>query len=139
MIEKNIHPAFCKSDIFIQFCNQNNEEELAAAVKLTNTSAAQTSSSGAVMQNMVASRPLACISDGGAGLSAATTYNRPNVDLVSSLINPSNLQTLHEDSELKLNTESHSTKARTDRPTPKLTKDLLLATQKGRLEVRPQG
>lgn len=49
----------------------------------------------------------------------------------------SNLQTLHEDTELTISNEPSSTKTTTDQP--KLTKDFLLATQKDRLELRPPG
>lgn len=52
---------------------------------------------------------------------------------------PNELPTLHEDSELVMSERSTLMKTSTDRHLPKLTHEMLLATQKGRLEVRPPG
>lgn len=139
IIEKEVYPAFLKSDLFIEYVQRREDAATESNAETVNVADAQplnygSSCSGASggAHSMVANT-----SDGGGG--AASTFSRINVDLISPLINTSNLQTLHEDSELKLNAKSHSMKPRTARPMPKLTEDLLLATQKGRLEVRPQG
>lgn len=135
------------SDFFIEY-TQNREDGATAAgaaaeENVTNTPSFSVSSScsgasGSSSSTAVAMHSLvANTSDGGGA--AATAFSRINVDGLPSLINTSNLQTLHEDTELKLNAKSHSMKPRTVRTMPKLTEDLLLATQKGRLEVRPQG
>lgn len=146
IIEKEVYPAYLTSDNFIKYIQ--NCEDGAAAAEVTNTPPLPANSSGSsysvasgsssstavAMHSMVASTP-----DGADG-AAATSFSRINdVTVHSPFINTSNLQTLHEDTELKLNAKSHSMKPRTVRPMPKLTEDLLLATQKGRLEVRPQG
>lgn len=148
IIEREVYPAFLTSDCFIEY-TQNRENGATETVSeaetvnvadthplhLSSSSSSCSGASGNVSSNMHSM--VVNTSDGVSG--AATTFSRINVDLMPQFINTSNLQTLHEDSELKLNAKSHSVKPRTARPTPKLTEDLLLATQKGRLEVRPQG
>lgn len=57
----------------------------------------------------------------------------------TSQTNSSDLQTLHEDTELNLSDGSNLTKTTTDRPLPKLTEDRRLKTERRRLEVRPPG
>lgn len=144
IIEKEVYPAFLTSDVFIEFIQTKEDEATTVEnVNETNTLPMPAGSSGAISicssshTNMLGLVPNTSDGGGNGGNSATTAYNRINVDLISPF-NAPNLQTLHEDSELKLNTESHSAKSRTD-GRPMLTKELLLATQKGRLEVRPQG
>lgn len=52
---------------------------------------------------------------------------------------PNELPTLHEDSELVMSERASVMKTSTDRHVPKLSHEMLLVTQKGRLEVRPPG
>lgn len=118
-IAEKLYPTFLQSDVFIQFNNEQNRRDV---TNNTTDQASAGSSSDAATSN----------TDG------AASYSGMAVDL-TPLISTSNLQTLHEDTELTISTEPIATKTTTDRPMPKLTKDLLLATQKGRLEVRPQG
>lgn len=70
--------------------------------------------------------------DGAASLSGKTYELLPS-------FTTSNLQTLHEDTELNLSQEPILTKTTTDRPMPRLTEGLLLATQTPRLQIRPPG
>lgn len=122
-----IYPTFLQSDIFIQYIEQNTKDSTINATSTSTTSTQFSTLAGAAAQSS---------SDGNA--TAVATSSRMTID-TSPLIATSNLQTLHEDLELKLSDVAASSKTTTDRPMPKLTKDLLLATQKGRLEVRPQG
>lgn len=147
IIEREVYPAFLTSDLFIEYTQSQDEGATAAepepdTVNVFDTQSMHSNSSGKSCgsgNSGSISSIFVNVSDGMSGGGAGATYSRMNVDILSPLINASNLQTLHEDSELKLNAKSHSMKPRTARPMPKLTEDLLLATQKGRLEVRPQG
>lgn len=58
-------------------------------------------------------------------------------NLQESMISSATLPTLHEDSELKMNDVSTSRSMNVAKP--KLTREMLLATQSRRLEVRPPG
>lgn len=110
-ISENIYPSFFHSPVFIEFANKNAESVVAE------TSVIPNNADGTFNTNKIASSA--------------------SVDLLS---NAMSLQTLHEDVELKLNENTHPSKSSsTHRSTPKLTSDLLLATQKKRLEVRPSG
>lgn len=68
------------------------------------------------------------------GVTNLRTVDSASTNLLTGAVN---LQTLHEDVELKLVDGAHTLKSSTLRP--KLTSDLLLRTQDRRLEVRPQG
>lgn len=118
IIEKEVYPAFLTSDLFIEYTQSREDgaKAIEAAPEIANV-------------------PMHTKRMNSMHSMFINAYD----GLPSSLINSPNLQTLHEDSELRLNAKSHSMKPRTARPMPKLTEDLLLATQKGRLEVRPQG
>lgn len=142
IIEKEVYPAFLMSDIFIEFVQSRQDEGITVEIaNETNTLPTQidsSSASGLCSSNSSSRTDITASTAPMTDGHVASAYNLMNADLISPIINASNLQTLHEDSELKLNAESHSTKSRTE-GRPMLTKELLLATQKGRLEVRPQG
>lgn len=117
---KKLYPEFLQSETFIQFIEQNSRD-----TKNPTTIRSSTSSNSNINSN-------------------TTTSNTDGAAIVSGInvgLSTSNLQTLHEDAELKLNNEPISTKKSTDRSMqrPTLTKDRLLATQNERLEIRPQG
>lgn len=113
---KKLYPEFLQSETFIQFIEQNSRDTKNPTTVRSNSN---------INSN-------------------TTTSNTDGAAIVSGInvgLSTSNLQTLHEDAELKLNNEPISTKKSTDRSMqrPTLTKDRLLATQNERLEIRPQG
>lgn len=118
-----------QSDAFIRYVEDHRKEFESKPVAIS--SQANRSSNVVTNTAAAASAAAASFTDGAAGFSGKTE--------LPPLVTSTNLQTLHEDAELNLSEEPTLTKTTTDRPMPKLTKDLLLATQKGRLEVRPQG
>lgn len=140
-IEETSYRTFLASDAFIQYvrCNEQNTKNpiinvpYTSTITSTNTGTNQTTTTQA---NATTSNAGANSSDGST--TATNKISSMTVDL-SPLHSSSNLQTLHEDSELKLSDVPVLSRTTTDRPMPKLTKDLLLATQKNRMEVRPQG
>lgn len=113
IIATTIYPAFRQSDVFIHYISQNAK----GLENIQSTTASQASCSSST----------ACSSSDGTASFSRMTGLPP-------ILSSSNLQTLHEDSELKISDEPILTKATTNRPKPKLTKDLLLRTQEGRLE-----
>lgn len=116
-IATRIYPEFLKSKVLIDFVEEHTRgsEEKPANV-----------SGQANFSSYLASNSCA---GGAAGFTVGLT----------PLVAPSNLQTLHEDTELNLNDGPNLRKTTTDRPMPKLTKDTLWLTQDKRLEVRPEG
>lgn len=119
IIAQKIHPAFVQSEVFIQFINQNSQE-----ITKPITNQASTSSNINISSN----------SNTTTNTDGASSFSGLTVGL-SPLIASSNLQTLHEDTELTISNEPTAT---TDRSMP-LTTQNLLASQKLRLDVRPQG
>lgn len=115
-IANEIYPKFLTSNVLIEFVEKHKDID-AKPINITNQASC--------ISHVVSSS----IADGAAGFTVGLT----------PLVAPSNLQTLHEDAELNLNDGPTLKKTTTDRPMPKLTLDNLLATQQGRLEVRPQG
>lgn len=113
-IATRIYPEFLKSKVWIDFVE---ERMRGSEVKPINSS---------VQANF--NSYLSGCAGGAAGFTVG----------VLPLVASSNLQTLHEDTELNLNDGPTLRKSTTDRQ-PKLTKDLLLVTQNKRLEVRPEG
>lgn len=117
-IGTKIYPSFLLSPVFIEFAEQAKQQRTSSSVDgRASVSNANIADGTTVYDNF----------------SSAST-----VELLP-LAGAANLQTLHEDVELKLNEGAHPSKSTSGRPMPKLTSDLLLATQKRRLEVRPQG
>lgn len=137
IIENEIYPTFLQSQIFIKFIQTKEDGAAAETVNETSAPSAQLysgGSSGYIAKHLINRYDgLSC-----SGTDAAPS-NRTSVDLISPLLSAPNLQTLHEDSELKLNAESYSTKLRTDRNKTMLTRENLLATQERRLGLRPPG
>lgn len=115
------YQTFLVSDFFIKYVEEQEKKFEAKAV-VTATSLAS------AINNAVA---------GGAADDAARLTGR-TIEL-SPLLMSSNLQTLHEDTELNLSEKSTLTKTTTDRPMPKLTIGRLLDSQEERLKVRPPG
>lgn len=127
IIANTIYPTFLQSQIFIQYVGTKDAIINSTSSNTTNTQGTTCTTTSSTTQ---------CSSDGI--VTAVTTSSRMTID-TSPLTATYNLQTLHEDTELKLSDVTVLTKTTTDRPMPKLTREALLATQKGRLEVRPQG
>lgn len=124
-INKSLYPRFLQSDLFIRYVEQIQKGQES---ENQNTGGSSSSISHSICSNSSIS-----------GLSTGGIINTSNISSnTNSLPVSTNLQTLHEDSELTLNNES-SSRSLSERSMPKLTEKLLLATQKGRLEVRPQG
>lgn len=110
-ISEKIYPSFFHSPVFIEFANKHAESSV------TETSSIPNTADGTINTNKIVTS-----------------------ESVDSLSDAMCLATLHEDVELKLNENAHPSKSSsTHRSKPKLTIDLLLATQKNRLEVRPPG
>lgn len=128
IIRNTTYIAFFRSDFFIQYVEDRQKEFDTKSVAIQNQASGSSNASSAIATT---SAGTASFADGFAGFSGKTE--------LPPLKPSTNLQTLHEDAELNLSEEPNLKKTTTDRPMPKLTKDLLLATQKGRLEVRPQG
>lgn len=123
-IGSKIYPSFLLSPVFIEFTEQTKQQLSPTATENRAGCSSSSTSSSAIINT----------ADGTA--SFGTVGSAP-VNLIP-LLCANDLQTLHEDVELKLES-SHPLKTNSDRHMPKLTSDLLLATQKRRLDVRPQG
>lgn len=137
-IEETSYRTFLQSSAFISYVNQYTIN-----VPCTSSSTSISTNPGIYLatttqtSTATTSNVTLCSSDGNATASVITVNQMP-IELPQLHLS-SNLQTLHEDSELKTSDLQHTTKTTTDRPMPKLTKEVLLATQNKRMQVRPQG
>lgn len=121
VIASTSYQTFLTSEFFIRYVEeQERQYETKPSVSGANTTSA--------VNNTVSSND----ADGAVGFTGMTIELSPLLPL-------SNLQTLHEDSELNFSEQSTMPKRMTARPMPKLTPELLLATEQGRLEVKPPG
>lgn len=132
LIDQTTYRSFLQSEMFIQYVNNKEFDSqppiasVSQPICNTNIASASSSNSSTAAASMTSST-----ADG------ATAFTGMTVELSPLLTTPT-LQTLHEDTELKLGQQSLA-RTTTERPMPKLTSELLLATEKRRLEVRPQG
>ncbi|XP_031626193.1 axin-like isoform X2 [Contarinia nasturtii] len=133
MIATTTYRAFLQSDMFIQYVHNKEFEKPTIA----NANQPNYTSNVASASNSSSSNSTATASMTSSTTDSAATFSGMTVELSPLLTTPT-LQTLHEDTELKLS-QSTSTKTTTDRPMPKLTSENLLATERRRLEIRPQG
>lgn len=131
IINTTIYKLFFQSDVFFQYVEQIKRNNVAQATATANIHVASCSKASGISP------------DGNTNL-CNNNNNSIKTEILSSpiisnLSFSNELPILHEGTELVMNERTTTIKPLTDRSMPKLTKEALLATQKGRLEVRPPG
>lgn len=166
IIQRTVYPSFLLSSDFVEYVSKIEQNVDVTTIGTSATTAILTS---AVLAPTASIAPLPTTrttllskisdssSDGNTNSLHPSNNNNNNNTIVNNnsasiskpdiataaipatLSIPNDLPTLHEDSELVMSERSTLMKTSTDRHLPKLTHEMLLATQKGRLEVRPPG
>lgn len=166
-INERIYPTFLGSEMYIEYIQQMSaaQERFSGATSSTSGSSSSASggggngnlgASGGCSGKNPALIPMAALAPGTSGAtvgscSASGSVYGPSTSASSSgsvsatdtLPRSSTLPTLHEDSELSISDDFEKLRVEGGRMSAdmpmRLTRDLLLATQKRRLEIRPPG